>query len=165
MRYYLGLGSNLGDSKLYLRRALELLEQKNIGKVGARSHLYLTAPIGGPDQPWFLNGAAVVESGLKPEAMLEALLGIELELGRTRRLGEKNFPRTIDLDILLADEMVLKKPELQIPHPRMRERRFALMPLSEIAGEIKDPEQGITVRGILEGLKDDGRVKKLDEIL
>jgi len=165
MKYYLGLGSNLGDSKSCLRRALELIEQKNVGKVKARSHLYLTEPIGGPEQPWFLNAAAMVESELKPEEMMRELIGIEAALGRERKPEQRNFPRTIDLDILLVDDMIIKGPEIFIPHPRMRERKFVLLPLAEIAGDLMDPEQKKSLRGVLEGLKDNAQARKLEENL
>ncbi len=165
MKYYLGLGSNLGDSKAILRRGLELIEEKKIGKVIARSHLYLTEPVGGPDQPEFVNAAAAVESALEPEAMLKALLLLESELGRTRRAEEKNFPRTLDLDILLVDDKIIRGPEITVPHPRMRERRFALEPLAEIAGEAVDPELKQSCSQILKGLQDRSWVKKLDEEL
>ena len=165
MKYYLGLGSNLGDSQAHLRRALERIEQKKLGKVLARSSLYLTEPKGGPEQPEFVNAAAVVESALEPEAMLKALLSIESELGRSRRRGERNFPRPIDLDILLVDDKIIRGPEITVPHPRMRERRFALAPLAEIAGAAVDPELKKTISEILAGLQDRSRVKKLDEKL
>ena len=165
MKYYLGLGSNLGDSKALLRRSLELIEEKKIGSVRARSSLYRTEPTGGPEQPWFLNAAALVESELAPEQMLKALLEIERELGRTRQEGGRNFPRTIDLDILLIDDKIIRGPGITVPHPRMRERGFVLLPLAEIAGDLVDPEFKQSYSQILKGLDDPSRVEKLDDKL
>jgi len=165
MKYYIGLGSNLGDSRSFLRRSLELIEERGIGKVKKRSHLYITEPVSGPEQPWFLNAVAMVESELEPKKMMKALLEIESELGRERNPAQKNLPRTIDLDILLVDDMIIKGPEIFVPHPRMRERKFVLLPLKEIAGDLADPELKKSFKEILKGLKDKAQVKKLDEKL
>jgi len=165
MIYFLGLGSNLGDCKANLRRALKLIEEKKLGEVKARSHLYLTEPVGGHEQPWYLNAVAEIESKLKPEQMMSSLLSIEAEMGRKRNPSQKNFPRTIDLDILLAGDKIIQTEKLTVPHPRMALRRFALAPLVEVAGDIIHPLLKKSLREILAGLEDSSQVKKLDEIL
>lgn len=159
----MGLGSNLGDCRANLRKALGLIEQNQLGKIKARSHLYLTEPKDGPEQPWFLNAVVEIESELEPLRMMKELLAIEQMLGRNRGSLPKNFPRPIDLDILLIDDMIIQMPELSIPHPRMTERRFVLEPLVEIAEGIIHPERKKSLRNILAELKDNSQVKKLDE--
>lgn len=165
MRYYLGLGSNLGEREENLRRSLKLIEERKIGEVILRSHLYETEPVGDKNQRWFLNAVVMIESELKPEGMMRELLAIEKELGRERITFKKNLPRTIDLDILLVDDRIIKGEDLIIPHPRIKERRFVLVPLIEIAGGLKDPESGRFFKEILAELKDDKKVNMLDEIV
>lgn len=163
MKYYLGLGANLGDCKANLRKALEMIEARGLGKVTAKSSLYLTEPVGGPDQPWYVNAAAIVESGLAPEEMLSGLKRIEAALGRERKQDQRNLPRPADLNILMADDIIEKGPELVLPHPRMGERRFVLEPLAEIAPGILHPTQKKTILAMLKGLSDRSQVKKLED--
>ena len=125
MKYYLGLGGNIGDTKKILRKALEMIEQKGLGRVVIKSGLYETEPKGGPKQRCYLNAAVVVESGLGPDKMMSGLIEVEEELGRKRNPSITNAPRTIDLDILMADAIIVNAPELCIPHPRMAGRNFA----------------------------------------
>lgn len=165
MRYYLGLGSNLGNCRFYLRQALKMMEQRGLGRILAKSSLYLTEPVGKEDQNWFLNAVVVLESELAPEELMQALLEIEEDLGRKRRKGEKNLPRTIDLDILLADDIILEEPGLVIPHPRISQRRFVLEPLSEVAEHLIEPRSQKEVRELLKELKDNKKVIRLDEKL
>jgi len=143
---YLGLGSNLGDKLENLRAALRLLAgaadltegQAGIfPKIRAISSLYRTEPVGYREQDWFLNAAAHVATGLSPHELLARLLVIEQELGRVRTI--RNGPRTIDLDILLWDDLVLGDSDLIIPHPRLHERLFVLAPLAEIAPDMHHP--------------------------
>jgi 2-amino-4-hydroxy-6-hydroxymethyldihydropteridine diphosphokinase len=132
---YIGLGSNLGDRVANVRRALDEL------RPASTSRLVETDPVGYLDQPRFVNAVALVGTDLAPRALLDRLLGIECDLGRTRD-GPRFGPRTIDLDLLLYDDLVLDEPGLTIPHPRMHERRFVLEPLAEIAPGLVVPGHG-----------------------
>jgi 2-amino-4-hydroxy-6-hydroxymethyldihydropteridine diphosphokinase len=136
MNYFLGLGSNLGDRKRNLRRAIALLEGSG-ANILARSSLYQTQPVGYNDQPWFINQVIEVESDLAPWELLGMLLSIEKKMGRTKT--RPNGPRLIDLDILLAEETILDTEALTIPHPRLAQRNFVLLPLNEIATDIIHP--------------------------
>jgi 2-amino-4-hydroxy-6-hydroxymethyldihydropteridine diphosphokinase len=132
---YIGLGSNLGDRVANVRRALAEVEPARA------SRLLETDPVGYVDQPRFVNAVALVETDLAPRGLLDRLLEIERDLGRTRD-GPRFGPRTIDLDLLLYDDLVLDEPGLTIPHPRMHERRFVLEPLAEIAPGLVVPGHG-----------------------
>jgi 2-amino-4-hydroxy-6-hydroxymethyldihydropteridine diphosphokinase len=136
-RAYVGLGSNLGDREAALRSALDLLGED----VVAVSSFRETDPVGYLEQPPFLNAAAALETELDPRALLERLLAIERELGRTRD-GPRFGPRTIDLDLLLYEGSVIDEPGLVVPHPRMGERRFVLEPLAELDPDLAVPGQG-----------------------
>lgn len=140
----IALGSNLGDSYTILESALEALNKTSGIRVEARSHWYKTKPIG-PPQPDYLNGCALLQITLTPHSLLAALLAIETEFGRERR--ERWGARTLDLDLLLFDDVILQTPDLQIPHPRMNERAFVLVPLAEIAPDWVEPR---SQRSILE---------------
>ncbi|MDJ1177033.1 2-amino-4-hydroxy-6-hydroxymethyldihydropteridine diphosphokinase [Roseofilum capinflatum] len=132
----IALGSNLGDSKATLNSALSILDQTTGIRVQTYSSYYHTAPIG-PAQPDFLNACAILQVELTPQALLNHLLRIEQHFGRVRR--ERWGPRTLDLDILLFEDLILSTPELQIPHPCMTERAFVLVPLAEIAPDWIEP--------------------------
>jgi len=138
---YVGLGANLGDREATIRRAVELLAEREGIEVLAVSALRETDPVGLEDQPRFMNGAAVLETTLGPRALLETLLEVERVLGRTRD-GPRFGPRAIDLDLLLYDDETVDEPGLTVPHPRLHERRFALEPLAEL-----DPALAIPGRG------------------
>jgi 2-amino-4-hydroxy-6-hydroxymethyldihydropteridine diphosphokinase len=128
---YLGIGSNLGNREENIAQAIEKVRQLPDTAVVKVSSLIETAPQGGPAQGLFLNAAMEVKTRLSPRQLLSALQKIEKDLGRAR--GVKNGPRTIDLDILLYGGLKLSQPDLTIPHPRIRERDFVLIPLREIA--------------------------------
>jgi len=132
VRAYVGLGANLGDREATLRRALELLRERPGVDVVAVSSFRETDPVGYLDQPRFVNAAAALETELAPRDLLDALLAVERELGRTRD-GPRFGPRTIDLDLLVYEDATLDEPGLVLPHPRLHERRFVLEPLAEIA--------------------------------
>ncbi|MFC1915644.1 2-amino-4-hydroxy-6-hydroxymethyldihydropteridine diphosphokinase [Chloroflexota bacterium] len=154
---YLGLGSNMGDRQENLDRALEFLSQRlRMGKV---SSIYDTEPVGNPDQPRFLNLVCQAYTRLAPTALLALAKGIESKLGRT---GKSNAPRTIDIDILLCGEQVIDTPELVIPHPKMTERAFVLVPLDEIATELVHPVSGKTIKELLRDVTEKQGVLKLE---
>jgi 2-amino-4-hydroxy-6-hydroxymethyldihydropteridine diphosphokinase len=134
---YLLLGSNLGDKKSNLARAIQLLEART-GKASRVSSLYETAPWGvGELQPDYYNQALAISTTLTPEELLQTVLQIEKEMGRERT--SPNAPRTIDIDILLYDNVRIQTKALEIPHPRLHLRNFALIPLMEIAGQELHP--------------------------
>ncbi|HID55795.1 TPA: 2-amino-4-hydroxy-6-hydroxymethyldihydropteridine diphosphokinase, partial [Candidatus Poribacteria bacterium] len=128
---FIGIGSNLGDRALNIRRAIEIVNESRKINVTSVSSLYETEPIGVRDQPDFLNCVVKVETELTPRELLKRLKAIEIEMGR--RPGPRWGPRKIDLDILLYEGLTLNEDDLVIPHPRAHERLFALMPLFEIA--------------------------------
>lgn len=127
----LGLGSNVGDRRAYLRRAIGLLREHGVA-VEQVSSLYETEPMDYTEQPLFLNAAVRVETDLEPEALLRAAKDVERELGRQRRF--RSGPREIDIDILTYGDRQVTSERLTIPHPRMRERGFVQAPLAELAG-------------------------------
>jgi 2-amino-4-hydroxy-6-hydroxymethyldihydropteridine diphosphokinase len=139
-RAFVGLGANLGDREGTIRRALELLAAREGIEIVAVSALRETEPVGYVDQPSFLNGAAEVETTLRPRQLLDALLDVERGLGRER--GERWGPRTIDLDLLLYGDERIAEPGLTVPHPRLHERRFALEPLVELDPDLDVPGRG-----------------------
>ena len=146
---YIGLGANLGDRERTLRRALALLDGREGVEVVAVSTLRETAPVGYLDQPSFLNGAARLETHLRPRELLRVLLDVERELGRDRS-GPRFGPRTVDLDLLVYGEVELDEPDLSVPHPRLHERRFALEPLAELAPGLVVPRRGPVERLLAE---------------
>jgi len=140
-RAYVGLGSNLGDREHMLWGAIHMLAFNPEMDVAAVSSIRETDPVGLAGQPRFLNAAAAIETELGPRALLDLLLSIERELGRTRE-GPRFGPRTIDLDLLLYGDEVVDEPGLTVPHPRLHERRFVLEPLAELDPDLTVPEKG-----------------------
>jgi 2-amino-4-hydroxy-6-hydroxymethyldihydropteridine diphosphokinase len=138
---YIGLGANLGEPEVTIRRALDLLAAVPGVDVVLVSSLRETDPVGYLDQPRFLNGAARLETDLSPGALLAVLLEVERELGRTRE-GARFGPRTIDLDLLLYGDEEVDEPGLTVPHPRLHQRRFALEPLAELDPDLVVPGRG-----------------------
>jgi len=156
---YLLLGSNLGDRQAIIRQAISKIGDE-IGEIIAVSSLYETAAWGNEDQPSFLNAAVGVRTVMGPHDVLGHTLKIEEELGRLR--AEKWGPRVIDIDIILYGEEVVSDGEtLQVPHPRMQERKFVLVPLAEIAGEVYHPLLQQNITGLLSLLKDNLAVTKV----
>jgi len=143
-RAYVGLGANLGPREVTLLRAVDLLAAEPEIEVLAVSQLRETDPVGNVDQPTFLNGAVVVETGFTARDLLDALLRVEQELGRVRD-GVHWGPRTIDLDLLVYGDEIVDEPGLRVPHPRLHERRFALEPLVELEPELEIPGVGKAV--------------------
>lgn len=150
---YVALGSNLGDSYKLLHEAMVALDALPSTAVVAQSRLYRTPPWGVLDQPDFLNAVVRLETSLSPYDLLDALLSIEAAAGRVRE-GERWGPRTLDLDLLHMDGIRLDQGRLILPHPRMAERAFVLLPLSELAPELLLPD-GSTVRRQLERIDHD----------
>jgi 2-amino-4-hydroxy-6-hydroxymethyldihydropteridine diphosphokinase len=148
---YIGLGSNLGDREATIRAALERLAAGEGIELEAVSSLRETDPVGYVDQPRFLNGAAALRTKLSPRALLERLQEVERELGRDRS-GPRFGPRTIDLDLLLYGSEQIDENDLQIPHPRLAERRFALEPLAELDSALEVPGKA-PVRALLARLQ------------
>jgi 2-amino-4-hydroxy-6-hydroxymethyldihydropteridine diphosphokinase len=135
----IALGSNLGDSQQILGAALRQLDADAQIEVVACSQFYRTAPVG-PPQPDYLNCCALLQTSLTPAVLLRRLLAVETAFGRVRR--QRWGPRLLDLDLLLFGDWVIETPTLQVPHPRMRERAFVLVPLAEIAPDWIEPVSG-----------------------
>lgn len=134
MHVVLGIGSNLGDRLATMREAIARIALVPGVTIRARSRVYETAPVGGPPQPPFLNAAIAADCTLSPLAMLDELQRIEAELGRARDASEVRWgPRPIDLDILWMEGVTINEPRLVVPHPRLPERAFALLPLLDVA--------------------------------
>jgi 2-amino-4-hydroxy-6-hydroxymethyldihydropteridine diphosphokinase len=129
-RAVLGVGSNLGDRLANLQAAVDELAARPGVRVLRSSRVYETDPVGGPPQPDYLNAVVAIETSLDPLELLSACLAVERDLGRVR--AERWGPRTIDVDVLVFDERTIDEPELVVPHPRMLERPFVLVPLAEI---------------------------------
>jgi 2-amino-4-hydroxy-6-hydroxymethyldihydropteridine diphosphokinase len=143
---YLGLGSNLGDRQANLADAVKLLPNERL-KVKRTSSIWETEPRDILDQPWFLNQVVEIETDLFPRQLFQHLQRIEREMGRIKRMPKG--PRLIDLDILLYGSAVVKTRDLEIPHPRMTERRFVLAPLAELAPDLRHPMLRKTMRELL----------------
>ncbi|MCM2335693.1 MAG: 2-amino-4-hydroxy-6-hydroxymethyldihydropteridine diphosphokinase [Pseudomonas sp.] len=141
---YIGLGGNVGDVAAAIARAFEALAALHDSTLVATSRLYRTPAWGVTDQADFINAVARVDTALSPRALLEALLAIERDAGRTRRAdgSDRWGPRTLDLDLLLYGDRVVDEPGLHVPHPRLHERAFALVPLLEIAPDAVIPGVG-----------------------
>lgn len=156
----IALGSNLGNCRATLERSLALLDGSPGLRVLRRSRWYRSAPIG-PVQPDYINGCALIEVSLEPEALLERLLATEDRCGRVR--AERWGPRTLDLDLLLQGDRRLDTPRVQLPHPRLHERPFVLVPLAEIAADWIDPRSGRSVAALAAALEDDGGLQPLEQ--
>jgi 2-amino-4-hydroxy-6-hydroxymethyldihydropteridine diphosphokinase len=138
MRVVVGLGANLGDRLETMRSAVRRL--RSLAELEATSRVYRSAPVGGPPQPEFLNAAALLRFDGDPLSLLRSVVEVEEHLGRVR--GERWGPRVIDLDILWIEGLVIESPELVVPHPRLHERAFALLPLLELVPGASHPRTG-----------------------
>ncbi len=152
---YLALGTNLGDREENLREAEQRLGAA--ATITGRSSIYETEPWGVADQPWFLNEVVRGETRLTPQELLAVVKTIEQEMGRAPSV--RYGPRLIDLDILFYDDRIIRSPGLEVPHPRLAERRFVLVPLEELAPELVHPESGLTIRELLAALPADSSVR------
>jgi 2-amino-4-hydroxy-6-hydroxymethyldihydropteridine diphosphokinase len=137
---FVGIGSNLDGPRAQVLAAFAALDAVPQTRVTGRSPLYCSAPLGGPPQPDYVNAVARLATALGPDALLDALRAIEARQGRVR--GEANAPRTLDLDLLLYDAAILDTPRLQLPHPRLHERRFVLAPLLDLEPAAWIPGRG-----------------------
>lgn len=158
---YLGLGGNLGRVEAQFGRVREELPDHGV-RVRGCSSIYRTEPWGGVDQPWFLNQVIRVQTSLSASELLEVCLRVEQLMGR--QPGERWGPRTIDIDLLLYGDLVVWKEALQVPHPRMMERRFVLAPLVELAPDLRHPVLGLTAEELLAQLTDERRVERVREM-
>jgi 2-amino-4-hydroxy-6-hydroxymethyldihydropteridine diphosphokinase len=156
---YIGIGSNVGDKVRQCEQAISEILKVDRHKLLAKSPLFKTKPIGYTSQDWFVNGVIKIETEMEPLELFRILKAVELQLGRTQtfRWG----PRSIDLDILFFDDEEVRTEELQIPHPRLHERQFVLIPLVEIDRQLVHPTLKKTVGELLEELKEDQGVEKL----
>jgi 2-amino-4-hydroxy-6-hydroxymethyldihydropteridine diphosphokinase len=153
---YIAMGSNVGDRAGMLERAIAAMKSAGI-RVLRQSSVYVTEPVDAPGQAWFLNAVVEAETSLLPLQLLHALLRIERELGR-RRITPHG-PRTIDLDILFYGSSVIRSRELEVPHPRLPERRFVLVPLVQIAPEFRHPGLHKSVTQLLADTPDRSEVR------
>lgn len=155
---YLLLGTNLGDRITYLQQAKQQL-QTLCGKLYSQSSIYETAAWGLTDQPSFYNQVLVIETSLLPEILMQIVLSIEEQLGRIRTI--KFGPRTIDIDILLIDDLINNSDLLQMPHPALPQRKFALLPLAEVAPNLIHPVEKKTISQLLQACTDTLDVQKI----
>ena len=155
-KIYIALGSNLEEPSQQIYKAINLIDAIDELSVTCKSSLYKTKPIGRIDQPDFINAAIEVEGNISPENLHTALQDIETQTGRIRM--ELNEPRTLDLDILLIDDLIMKTKKLTVPHPRMHQREFVIVPLFEINQKLNIPGIG-SIDDILKSLPDQGVVK------
>ena len=155
---FVALGANLDGPAAHVTQALDELDRLPDSRVVRRSSLYRTSPVGYLDQPDFINAVAQLDTGLAPEPLLDALQALEQRHGRQR--STPNAPRTLDLDLLLYGDRTAGNARLTLPHPRLHERAFVLMPLAEIAPEVDGPGRG-RVKDLLEKVDRSG-VEKLD---
>lgn len=153
-RAFIALGANIpshaGAPEATLAAAVGRLE--SLGRILARSSLYSTAPVGFANQPRFVNAVIALETDHSPRGLLEALLNLELHFGRNRSASPANGPRTLDLDLLCYGDLVLCESGLELPHPRLAERAFVLVPLNEIAPELRHPRSQKTVAELFAAL-------------
>lgn len=159
-KVYLLLGGNLGDRTLYLQQARESINRQ-VGTLTCSSKVYETAAWGKIDQPNFLNQVLEVQTELTPEKVLQSINAIEHELGRVRQ--EHWGARVIDIDILFHDDLVLQTQRLTIPHPQLHLRRFTLLPLAELAPELKHPVLGKSITQLLQECPDELEVWEFEK--
>ncbi len=152
---YIGIGSNLGEPKAQCREAVSRMRALPETRLKALSPWYSSRPVGVEDQAWFVNGVAGLETRLTPAELLEGLLRIEADMGRVR--NRRWEARIIDLDLLLYGSRRIREGGLEVPHPRLHERRFVLVPLADLAPTLVPPGLGVSVRRLLDGIEVEGQ--------
>lgn len=157
---YIGIGSNLGQPEEQCLEAMRRMASVKEIAFLRRSSLYRTEPMGVKNQPRFVNAVAEVRTSLSPRALLRILMQIEEAMGRVRDVHWG--PRTIDLDILLFGQEIIQEDDLVIPHPELHKRRFVLVPLNELASYAIHPAFGVSIRGLMQRLRDDSRVERIE---
>lgn len=153
---YIGIGSNVGKKKENFLEAVNRLDKLPDTKVLKESSLYESEPLG-DSKKWYVNGAVEIETRFKPDMLLKKFKNIERAMGR-KKVKKRWGDRIIDLDILLYDSAIVKKNDLRIPHPEIAQRKFVLIPLSEIAPQVIHPELGMTISELLINVKDDKKI-------
>jgi 2-amino-4-hydroxy-6-hydroxymethyldihydropteridine diphosphokinase len=153
---YIAAGSNLDDRVAHLHSGTEGMQRAGVFPRRASS-IYETEPVGYADQPWFLNMVIEAETDMSPDRLLETCLAIERSAGRVRTF--RDAPRTLDLDILLIDRLIVDKAGLKVPHPRLSARRFVLEPLAELAPDLEHPVLRKTIRALLATCPDTSQVR------
>lgn len=156
MKYHLSLGSNIGERESLLLQAVSLLENKGVD-IDKKSAIYETAPVGNTDQPWFLNQILEIRTDFHPKKLLRVVMGIEKSMGRIRT--SFHGPRRIDIDILLAEDKIIRSEDLIIPHPELANRNFVLVALNEIAPEAVHPVLGKKIKVLCQESNDTSVVK------
>lgn len=157
----IGLGANLGDPKAACLGAIAALDKHPNIQVVQKSRWYKTAPVPVSDQPWYVNGALQVKTSLSAHELLRFLHQIEADFGRIRL--ERNEARVLDLDLLAYGDQISNSSELLLPHPRISERAFVLIPLNDVAPNWRHPVSGQTVKQMLQGLPGDPKIELLDD--
>ena len=160
MQVYLGLGSNLGNRQANMEKALKLLDDTL--QIELISSVYETEPVGYVEQPMFLNAVCRGQTELGPLQLLSLVKGIEVSLGRVSSFP--NAPRPIDLDIIFYGDMIMQTPELTIPHPRLEERAFVLIPLLEITPDLCHPLSGESLKDLVARVQGSEGVKKIGKL-
>lgn len=158
---FIGIGSNLGDKLQNIFEGIKRIQMLPDTFLKRRSGIYMTEPVGYKDQDWFLNCVIEVETRLDPLMLLYSLKSIEMDFFRDKQI--RFGPRELDLDIILYGNMVIRSDDLEVPHPRYRQRAFVLIPLCDIAPDFCDPETGVMIKELRENLKDHEVVVKIDE--
>jgi len=153
---YIGIGSNLGDTRRNCRRAIERIGRIPGCSITGLSGLYLTEPVGVEGQDWYVNGVVAISTSLSAQDLIKGLYTIEADMGRVRK--ERWGPRIIDLDILLFGQDVIREPNLTIPHPFMHERRFVIAPMVDLAPDLAHPTLGKKMTELLKMIPEDGQV-------
>ena len=158
---FIGIGSNVADPVSNCLESIDLIALFSHIRITKKSSLYRTEPVGLKEQKWFVNGVIEIKTKYTATTLLKILQQIESDMGRIRE--EKWGPRTIDLDILFYGQEVIKEKDLSVPHPELHKRRFVLIPMYEIAPYVIHPAFGISIKGLLSRLQDEGRVEVLFE--
>ena len=160
---YIGIGSNLGDSQTHCEAAINTLDNIPEIVVTQKSSLYKTEPLGTKAQDWFINAVVEIKTNMNPERLLNVLLKVEENMGRVRQ--EKWGSRIIDLDLLFYENLIFKKPELEIPHPEIPNRSFVLVPMFEICPNFLHPTLKLTITELLNSIPKKTAIQRLANLI